>query len=295
MNKHAYLIMVHKNIEQVQRLINILDKDYNDIYVHVDKKYKYKKDFKCLITKHSKLYVFSCIDVKWGDYSVVECEMLLLKEAIKKGYSYYHLLSGEDFPIKKIDNIYNFFENSKKEFVFFSNKQIKNKDMDRVLYKHVMLGKLRSSKKSFVNKIYFKIDNFFVFMEKILKIRKKLYFDNYQRGSQWFSITYDFAKYVCSKEKEIEKAFKDTLIPDEMFLQTIIINSKWKNNIYKLNEYNKSIQNVRYIDWTRGNPYIFKEEDFDELVNSECYFARKFSSHIDSKIISKLENFINDV
>lgn len=294
MKKHAYLIMAHKNIEQIQRLINVLDKDFNDIYIHIDKKCKNKENLNHFKTKHSKLFIFSCIDVKWGDYSIVECEMLLLKESIKKGYSYYHLLSGEDFPIKNIDDIYNFFENSQKEFVLFSNKKIDNKDLDRVLYKHIMLGKLRSSKSAWVNKVYFEIDNFFVFIQKILKIKKKLYFNNYQKGSQWFSITNDFANYVCSKEKEIDNAFKDTLISDEMFIQTIIINSKWKKNIYKLNDYNKSIQNVRYIDWIRGNPYIFKENDFDELINSECCFARKFSDCIDSKIISKLEKFITN-
>ena len=35
---------------------------------------------------------------------------------------------------------------------------------------------------------------------------------------------------------------------------------------------------MREIDWQRGSPYTWREEDFDELVRSERWFARKFSS-----------------
>ena len=177
MKKHAYLIMVHKNIEQVQRLVNALDSEYNDIYIHIDKKYHCDKQK--ITTSFSKLYIFSNIDVKWGDYSIVECELLLLKKAINGNYSYYHLLSGEDFPIKKKSEIYNFFEKNKKEFIFFTNSNINSKDMDRVLYKHVMLGKLRSSQKKIINKLYFEIDNLFIRLYKIARKKKKLYFEKY--------------------------------------------------------------------------------------------------------------------
>ena len=44
----------------------------------------------------------------------------------------------------------------------------------------------------------------------------------------------------------------------------------------------------RHIDWNRGEPYTFKNEDYNELKNSECFFARKFSSKIDKKIIDNL-------
>ena len=37
-------------------------------------------------------------------------------------------------------------------------------------------------------------------------------------------------------------------------------------------------QCMREIDWERGSPYTWKEEDYDFLVNSERWFARKFSS-----------------
>ena len=37
-NKHAYCIMAHGNWEQLQMLIDVLDDERNDIYLHIDKK-----------------------------------------------------------------------------------------------------------------------------------------------------------------------------------------------------------------------------------------------------------------
>ena len=48
---------------------------------------------------------------------------------------------------------------------------------------------------------------------------------------------------------------------------------------------------MRAIDWTRGSPYEWKVSDFDELINSNKLFARKFTdSNID--LILKIKNYI---
>ena len=49
---------------------------------------------------------------------------------------------------------------------------------------------------------------------------------------------------------------------------------------------------MRYIDWTRGHPYTFKSEDYDELMNSGCLFARKFSIVQDDKIVRKITSAV---
>ena len=44
------------------------------------------------------------------------------------------------------------------------------------------------------------------------------------------------------------------------------------------------------IDWKRGNPYVFRESDFEQLVSSGQLFARKFSWNLDKRIVEKLRN-----
>ena len=41
---------------------------------------------------------------------------------------------------------------------------------------------------------------------------------------------------------------------------------------------------VRYIDWNRGQPYVFREEDYNMLMDSDKLFARKFDIRIDRNI-----------
>lgn len=103
-------------------------------------------------------------------------------------------------------------------------------------------------------------------------------------GSQFFDITDDVARYVISQKSVIEKCFRNTYLTDEMFLQTIVINSDLYDRI-NINKNEKKehpyIQQIyldinRAIDWMRGKPYVWKEEDTDILLNSGCIFARKF-------------------
>ena len=49
-----------------------------------------------------------------------------------------------------------------------------------------------------------------------------------------------------------------------------------------------------YIDWKRGNPYIFKNKDFDDLINSNLLWARKFDERIDNQIIQRIYEYLSD-
>ena len=68
----------------------------------------------------------------------------------------------------------------------------------------------------------------------------------------------------------------------------MILNSDFKKNIYH-KKFDGSYQAImRKIDWERGNPYVWHEKDYDELINSEYLFARKFDENVDKNIIDKI-------
>ena len=289
MKKHAYMIIAHTDLEMLGRLIHALDYPLNDLYIHIDKKVYNPELLEKFVTVHSNLSIISSVDIRWGTYSVVECELLLLKTAIQKNYSYFHLLSGMDYPLKSCEEIYTFFEKSGKEFIHFSEERISNENMERILFRHVNLGRFKTSKYKIVNKYYFVSDTLCCKLQRILRLQKPLLFKEYQKGSQWFSITKGLAEYIINNFEIVKNAFENTYIPDELFLQTLVINSNWKEHLYDKSRDNSNNQNMRYIDWTRGNPYVFKKEDFNELVESDCMFARKFSTEIDSAILDMLD------
>ena len=104
MNKHAYLVLAHRNWDQLTILLKLLDDNLNDIYLHIDKKSILSDEqieiFKEAVTK-SKLVLVNRVSVSWGGYSIVEGEIALLREATSnEEYQYYHLISGQDLPIK---------------------------------------------------------------------------------------------------------------------------------------------------------------------------------------------------
>lgn len=291
--KHAYMIMAHTNLNQLQKLIDLIDHPCNDIFIHIDLKCHINEEFKAN-SKFSKIKILDKrINVQWGDKSQVICELELLKEATREEHIYYHLISGMDLPLKSQEYIHNFFEqefkkNKNKQFISFDMK----KDFsDRIKYYYLprSLFKRGSSQYKLIYKIYnkvlFELENISLLTQRMLKINrlKKLDIKEVGKGSQWFSITHEFALYILKEENLIKDIIRNSDCVDEIFLHTLF---KKKYNIKNLDEYS----NLRYIDWNRGKPYIFKEEDYNDIMCGSCIFARKFDEKIDNEIILKIYN-----
>ena len=291
MNKQAILIMYHNDYYILEKLLKQIDNELIDIYLHIDKKVK-KFDFEYTknIVKKSNLFFTKRLNVKWSTYSQIECELLLLEEATKNNkYLYYHLISGNDLLLKNSNEICQFFEkNQGYEFVGYTDFfGITENNLERIKYYHILNKNRRHQNKYIKNistKIYYKL----LSIQKKLKInRLKNNKQEIRKGANWFSITDELARYVLTKKKEIKKMYRFSNCADELFLQTIVYNSRFKDKVY--NKYNDEHQNIkRMIDWHRGEPYIFKKEDYQLLINSNAFFCRKFSSSIDQIIIDKI-------
>lgn len=140
-----------------------------------------------------------------GGYSQIATELVLLETACARGkYSYYHLLSGQDLPLKSQDDIYAFFEEeSGYEFVRFYNENFEAGD--RVYYYYPFQEVC--GKGNGITTFPFKIANcFMVAVQKMIKFTRNKDI-RFQKGSNWFSITDNLARYVLSKKQWIKKVF----------------------------------------------------------------------------------------
>lgn len=286
MKKHAYLIMAHTQPELLKKLLMMLDDERNDIYIHIDQKAKnYPVQEIETVLKKSKCIFTERTDVKWGSYSQINCEMVLLKEAVKTEHAYYHLLSGMDLPIKSQDEIHDFFEKYQGlEFVDEDLPKISESALSRVKYAHRFYGKAGSIK-DILGALEVKGQRIFG-VNKIKKYEDIIF----QKGRNWFSITHGLATLTIEKEAWIKEVFGKSVCGDELFLQTIARNSHFADKICNSNTM-PEISDTRYIDWKRGsnnNPYIFRESDYEELKSANALFARKFDLNIDKKIVEKL-------
>lgn len=286
---HAYMIIAHNQFELLEKLIHKLDDKRNDLYIHIDAKVKdFDFSYFASIAKYSRvIFTDERINITWGDYSQVECEMLLLKTAVENEdcenpYSYYHLISGVDLPIKTNDEIHSFFEeNSSKEFIHYTNDTATQSFENRIRYYHFFRKKR--------NLFYKILAQILLLVQKLFKVnRLKNTEIKVQKGCNWFSITREFARYIVSNSPKYEKIFSRSYCADEVFIQTIAENSEFGKNLFMPNCNNNHYACARLIDWKRGNPYVFRKEDYDMIKSSPCMFARKFDLNVDHEIVDML-------
>ena len=283
--KQAILIMAHNNLWTLKRIIELLDSKYFDIFVHLDKKSNLSEKDLTGICQYSTINVIKKVDIGWADYTQVEAELLLLKEATENKYSYYHLISGNDMPIKRAKEIYDYFEKSGKQFLHFSAKKLPKSKENWIKYYHPFMRKLRN------NTFYILLDKIYEFFQKLFGInRLKNKSIQFMTGANWFSITDEFAKFVLSKEKEIKEMYQNTRSSDEIFMQTILYNSNFKEELYNKDFDDNYDACKRLIIWNDVVPHVFTMNDYQIIKESNCFFARKFDEKIDKKIIEKIYN-----
>lgn len=282
-NRHAYLIMAHNQPELLEQLLHALDYTGNDIYLHLDAKMDIS-GLRIPPMRSGTLFVLEDrMDVKWGDFTQIACELLLLERAAGEKHAYYHLLSGVDLPLKPQREIHRFFaENSGTEFIQFYGPEIDKETRNRVAKYHFLVK--RRTEKSVFHKLACKA----LLGIQIAVDRTRGTGVVFQKGANWFSISEDLAQYVLSRKTFILKHFRYTLCGDEMFLQTLVYNSKFRERVVCGN-FCDNYQNILYeIDWKRGNPYEYTLNEYNDLMDSGMLFARKFNWYKDSEVIRKI-------
>ena len=288
--KHAYCIIAHNEPEVLEVLLEMIDDERNDIYLLIDSKTDISIYHDLKVYKSNLFYV-PRLDIRWGDISQVEAEFLLFGTAYKQKYSYYHLLSGVDLPLKSQDYIHDFFsENAGKEFVGFAYTEENAKDLYWKTSRYHILCRYLKNGNKFADCFFKYIRCSFLLIQKMFSFERK-YDLELKKGVNWVSITHEFCGYLLSKKDYVLKHFRYIPCVDEIFLQTILWNSSFKSNVFDITKDFGSC--LREIDWERGNPYIWKEEDFSYLIKSDNLFARKFSS-VDKRIVLMLRDFILD-
>lgn len=267
--RHAFLILVHNEPELFSILISLLDHPDCDFYIHVDKKADINK-FNCVKPKYSNIYFTKKrVSIIWGHHTMVKAELVLYETAHKGNYDYYHLLSGVDMPLKPIQEILQFFEDNK-GYDFLGCTPAVGRWLNRTKYVYFLQRRHRN----FVAKIN-------IGFQKFLGINRSRK-ENIMFSSQWGSFTHRFITLLLSKRWYIFKQFYRTFCCDEFYKGTVM---------YKYGQPELDKGCVRHIDWERGQPYLFRNCDFDELITTTDLFARKFASK-DIAIVYRLRDYL---
>lgn len=95
--KYAYLIMAHNDLFCLNHLLQALDDGDNAIFLHLDKKWDINTK-KIYSTQNADLHIYQKMDVRWGSFSQIQCEIFLFEQAESNGpYKRYHAISAQYF------------------------------------------------------------------------------------------------------------------------------------------------------------------------------------------------------
>jgi hypothetical protein len=282
--KQAVLIIAYKDIEHLIDIVNFFDEDFL-FYIHIKKSSQIDNEALARLKSSRKVVLVSRkYEVRWGGFNLLKAILYLSQEALKnKEVEYFHLISGQDFPIKKSHYFTEFLQKHKgKEFIEYVTPP-SSQFLKRLSYFY--LFDFIDSKRGKGNVRVFTL----VKLQKRLGLnRNKPDMVNLAVGSAWWTLSYGCLQYVIAYTKNnpsFLNRMKYTWCPEEFYFQSVLLNSCYKEIIVN--------NNFRYIDWVSKNgshPAILDESDYDRLLHSPQLFARKFERPVSDKLIEKLRN-----
>ena len=278
--KIAILVLAHKNVWQLEKLVNRLSIDF-DIYIHADQKWELDTN---LFSAYTNVNFVKRHEVHWGSHLQIDATVELFTAAWKNQYDYYLLISGQDLPIKSNAAIKEFLTaNIKINFMNFEalpKKAWADQDggYDRVNYYHGIhfeaknLGMLKRKMYTAVRKFH-----------KLAGIKRKLYPIQYYGGWNWVNINSTAMNRIFEFLEEhpgFLKTFKYTHSGDEIWVQTILANC-----VPDIES-----DSLRYTEWEvkTAHPNVLKLKDIDKIMGSKDLFARKFDEQIDKVVIDRI-------
>ena len=129
----AMLILAHKNVDQVLQLASKLNRRF-EVYIHFDTKCPVSEKEKSFMDDNGIKHI-SEVDVNWGSWSIGEAAYRLMKLALKNpDISYVHVISGQDWPVKNIDELYEVFENNDRIYMRYIKAEDRIKSHERLIW-----------------------------------------------------------------------------------------------------------------------------------------------------------------
>ncbi len=302
----AILIMMHKEPEQVMRLIKYFPKDRCTCFIHIDK----KADFDVAVFRErlEKQYrhcviLEKRISATLANWTLAQVSIELLKAAVtyekEQGihFSYYRLLSGQDYPIRSFQEYEAFLEKNYPQNYLGIDliedlKHIKDKfsrwrywRIRNVIDCHVRNAQIRKI-------MLLPVFTWEIILTKVWGTPQKILERRGYRiagGPSWWNLSHDFVHYflsVVEKDKKLISVIQKTATPEESIIQTVYANS----DFYRQGEVTWNLTIGKYKE--NGHTDFWEKEEVQVLLDSNCFFARKFTQSVSGELLDILDKKI---
>ena len=142
-----YLILAHKNPQQLARMIKALDNGNSKFFIHLDAKTPIEP-FTAQLEDEHIVFIPERERCVWGDFSIVLATIHLMEAAAKvQNKGFFILMSGQDYPIKPIGELDAFLEeNAQCDFIDYLPLEQKWKPKmvkDKLAHYHILHSETR--------------------------------------------------------------------------------------------------------------------------------------------------------
>lgn len=280
--RQVFLITAYKEFEYLYQMAQKISENGIKVYIHWDKK-TVTEDILKKLNLIKRVRAVSEYKIPWGGYQHVQAVICLLKMAYEETdkFDYVHVLTGQDCLCRSVEELTSFFsDNNKKNYMSISNAESGNYFRYCTYYRNDWLN-YKSKFGNFCTKASYVI-------QKAIGINRRPY-NNYivYKGMLYVSLTKGFVEYTLNFFDSIEgkkflKWLKWCFIPEEFLFQTIIMNSPYKDTVCN--------NNYRYALWEKkhgAQPGILDIEDYQNIIESKAFFARKMSLDFSRDLIER--------
>lgn len=283
----AYLIMAYHQPELVARMIHRLDDGNCDFFIHVDRKVD-QSLFERLIKIPHAVFVKRRRTVNWGGWNMVQAtlDLLELARANQYKFDYFQLLSDSCYPIKSNQYIRDKLASNDHNYItvngpvetdspfhwWIANYHAPDFIKLRTFEKFVLFRTLRT------------------WPARIVPRKPPLGMTVF-KGWQWWCLNDECVTFMIDFIKAnaaFKTFFRFVRIPDEMFFQTILINSPLRDSL-RPGFAEGCIAGNHFVQWKDGRPLTLTLEHLPDMQATGACFARKFSLVESASLLDRLD------
>jgi hypothetical protein len=269
----AYVISAYRRPDHLVRLVHRLAGPDVRFFVHVDQKTReetYRSMVEGLAGLGTTVTLLPRHACHWGGFGHVRASLkgLAAIAASRFDPDYVILLSGQDYPIKANAAIREFLaeRDGRSSFLYFPlpTPNWSGGGLPRFHNWHLRWRRVHVR----------------------LPRRRRLPLGLVPWGGSAYWIMsrrgYLVVQSFVSEHPEYVRFFEHVDIPDEIFFQTILLNSAVAAECDDIR--------LHYTEWDRTPaPAILTMEDYPHLVESPCLFARKFDPEVDAEVLDLID------
>lgn len=270
--KVAYVVAAHAKLDQLERLLRRLGGEAV-VVLHVDRQVP-GGDYDAFRRRTHDLEMHHLERRRcfWGGFGVVRAALEGIRHLVGAGVScdYVALLSGQDYPLRTQSEIAEELELAGgRSFLSYFPLPFAGwgarGGLDRVEDWHFVSHRALHLRLPRKRRIPGGLAPYGGGRPWLLERRAVEYVDEFARSNPAFV-----------------RFFAHALHPDELFFQTILLNSPLAETIVA--------DHRQYVRWRGGSsPALLTSADLDDALASGCLFARKFDSEVDPEVLDRLD------